>query len=132
MLPGAGYPVSCRATWLNAPHGSPNNDVRRYFEKRLYTTTRSVEFFNRLLIRPGDVLVPSPAPTLKIYPRIHRSGVIPLLSLGLPRRVPVFRQMICLLLGLSALAGVSPIDRLRPCVDAARGLLSEVPTGRTD
>jgi sugar phosphate isomerase/epimerase len=30
-----------------------------------------------------------------------------------------------------ALAGVSPIDRLRPCVDAARRLLSEVSTGRT-
>jgi sugar phosphate isomerase/epimerase len=30
-----------------------------------------------------------------------------------------------------ALAGVSPIDRLRPCVDAARRLLSELPTGRT-
>jgi hypothetical protein len=26
-----------------------------------------------------------------------------------------------------ALAGVSPIDRLRPCVDAARRLLSERP-----
>ena len=28
-----------------------------------------------------------------------------------------------------ALAGVSPIDRLRPCVDAARRLLSEVQLG---
>jgi sugar phosphate isomerase/epimerase len=28
-----------------------------------------------------------------------------------------------------ALAGVSPIDRVRPCVDAARRLLSEVSTG---
>ena len=35
-----------------------------------------VEFFNRLLIRPADVLVSSPADPppriLKIYPRIHR------------------------------------------------------------
>jgi sugar phosphate isomerase/epimerase len=31
-----------------------------------------------------------------------------------------------------ALAGVSPIDRLRPCVEAARRLLSELPPGRTD
>ena len=30
-----------------------------------------------------------------------------------------------------ALAGVSPIDRLRPCVEAARRLLSELSTGRT-
>jgi sugar phosphate isomerase/epimerase len=30
-----------------------------------------------------------------------------------------------------ALAGVSPLDRLRPCVDAARRLLAEVSTGRT-
>ena len=33
---------------------------------------------------------------------------------------------------LTALAGVSRIDRPRPCVDAARRLLSKVPTGRTD
>lgn len=30
-----------------------------------------------------------------------------------------------------ALAGVSPIDRLRPCVEAARRLLTEIPPGRT-
>jgi sugar phosphate isomerase/epimerase len=30
-----------------------------------------------------------------------------------------------------ALAGVSPIDRLRPCVEAARRLLAEMSTGRT-
>jgi sugar phosphate isomerase/epimerase len=30
-----------------------------------------------------------------------------------------------------ALAGIGPIDRLRPCVDAARRLLAEVSTGRT-
>jgi sugar phosphate isomerase/epimerase len=30
-----------------------------------------------------------------------------------------------------ALAGVSPVDRLRPCVDAARRLLSEVGAGRS-
>jgi sugar phosphate isomerase/epimerase len=30
-----------------------------------------------------------------------------------------------------ALAGVSPIDRLRPCVEAAQRLLSELPTGPT-
>jgi sugar phosphate isomerase/epimerase len=30
-----------------------------------------------------------------------------------------------------ALAGVSPIDRLRPCVAAARRLLSEIPSGST-
>jgi sugar phosphate isomerase/epimerase len=31
-----------------------------------------------------------------------------------------------------ALAGISPFDRLRPCVDAARRLLSEVSTARPD
>jgi sugar phosphate isomerase/epimerase len=31
-----------------------------------------------------------------------------------------------------ALAGVGPIDRLRPCVEAARRLLSEIPSRRTD
>jgi hypothetical protein len=73
--------------------------------KSVDTTTGSVEFFNRLLIRPEDVLVPSPADPPKIYPRINRSGVIRLLSLGLPRRAPVFRQ-IWLLLGLLTLHAV--------------------------
>jgi sugar phosphate isomerase/epimerase len=31
-----------------------------------------------------------------------------------------------------ALAGVGPIDRLRPCVEAARRLLTEIPSRRTD
>ena len=93
MLPGAAYPVSSET----ASAGQPGSMLRTARQTKTCVailksvSTGSVEFFNRLLIRPGDVLVPSPADPPKIYPRINRSGVIRLLSLGLPRRAPVFR-----------------------------------------
>ena len=52
--------ASCRATRLNAPHRSPNKDVRRYFEKRLDTTTRSVEFSTDCSSGPKTCWCPPP------------------------------------------------------------------------